>query len=308
MGKLINNQSLEKFKSVRKNLLKIAMWIFVGGVVTGVLFILFGGSDSAVIIGRIMGTLFLLAVAFAVSSNLIGRLEEDNAVAQVFAIIGIFSTVIAMVFWILYIWEAFPQYAQTMCKGMFDCITGFHLMYKITLCITYLASLGFFAANIVSIKEYDRGGALKPLKITSVICLVYAELYAAIMVFNDNIVIQNDFSGRLGVLAAFAGGVWIIVTIVALIVSHGAKKQIARNNLTSERELLEKVHKQLDDMAAPKNSSDAEDVDKKEEGGEMSDEEKKIREEIEKRVRAELIEREIREKVEAEMKAKKAGN
>jgi len=305
MSKLISDQSLEKFKAFRKNLLKIAMWIFVGGVVTGVLLILFGGTDSAEVMGKIMGTLFLLALGFAVSSNLVGKLEEDNVAAQGFAFLGIFASLAAIVMWILFTWGVFPEYAKTNCSGIFDCYNaGYHIMYKISLFITYLASLGFFAANTIAIKEYDRGSAMKPLKITAVIALVYTEIYSAITVFNNNTVFntQNDFSTRLNLLAAFASGIWLIATIVALIISHGAKKQLTRNNLTSERDLLEKVHKQLDEIQNAKAPEVKVSEPKKDE---LPDDEEEMRKEIEKRVRAEMMEKEIREKVEAEMKAKK---
>lgn len=310
MSKLISDQSLEKFKAFRKNLLKIAMWIFVGGVVTGVLLILFGGTDSAEVMGKIMGTLFLLALGFAVSSNLVGKLEEDNAAAQGFAILGIFASLAAIVMWILFIWGVFPEYAKTNCRGIFDCYNSeYHIMYKISLFITNIASLGFFAANTIAIKEYDRGSAMKPLKITAVIALVYTEIYSAITVFNNNTVFrtQDDFSTRLNLLAAFASGIWLIATIVALIISHGAKKQMTRNNIASERELLEKVHKQLDGLqnskASDSKASESEASETKKD--DLPDDEEEMRKEIEKRVRAELMEKEIRERVEAEMKAKK---
>ena len=307
MSKLISDQSLERFKTFRKNLLKIAMWIFVGGVATGVLLILFGGTDSAEVMGKIMGTLFLLALAFGVSSNLVGKLEEDNATAQGFAILGIFASLAAIIMWILFTWGVFPEYAKSNCIGIFDYCSSseYHIMYKISLFITYLASLGFFAANTIAIKEYDRGSAMKPLKITAVIALVYTEIYSAITVFNNNTVFstQDDFSTRLNLLAAFASGIWLIATIVALIISHGAKKQLTRNNITSERDLLEKVHKQLDEMQNAKAPEVKASESKKDE---LPDDEEEMRKEIEKRVRAELMEKEIREKVEAEMKAKKS--
>ena len=303
MSKIINDKSLEKIKVFRKNLLKIAMWVFVGGVITGALLIIFGGSDTGEVMTKIMATLFLVAIVLAVASNLVRRIEEDNTTIQVFAIIGLCSVLIAAIFWIFCIWEAYPVYRNSIALD-------YHPLYIVLLIATYLAMFGFLASNIFAIKEYDGNGAIKPLKITAIVSLSYVELYAIYASIISNKIGDDEIATRLTLLSGFAGTIWVISSIIALVISRGAKKRIMKGNVLAERELLEKVHKQLDNLQAAGTANTAEKSDMSESNtltpnvSDISDEEK-MRAEIEKRVRAEMMEKEIREKVEAEMKAKK---
>ena len=50
MSSIISKTSLEKLESIRKYVLKAAIWLLVGGVVLGAITILIGGSSSGEII------------------------------------------------------------------------------------------------------------------------------------------------------------------------------------------------------------------------------------------------------------------
>lgn len=276
----------------------------------GALFVLFGGTESAEAFGRVMGTLFTIAILLAVASNCFRLLEEEAGAVQVFAMIGLGFSIAAAILIILNVWGLFVI-EECIGYGIYNsswCTTHrITTMGKIMSVISDIAALGVLGANIMAINEYDKGSVLRPLKITATVCLCIEFIYVIIITCVDELVF-NEANARLAALAGFAGLIWILAWFVAWIISRNARKQLTKNDRASEHELLEKVQKQLDDLAkanagantkAAVDSADSVSV-------EMSEEEKKMREEIEKRVRAELIEKEIREKVEAEMKAKKA--
>ncbi len=309
---ILKEASLEKIRSFRKALFKVAIWVFVGGVIMGALFVLFGGTESAEAFGRVMGTLFAVAVLLAVASNCFRLLEEEASAVQVFAMIGLGFSIFAALLVILEVWGLFvtEETVTTTCFSSVKC-NSYHItiMGKILSVVADIAALGVLGANIMAINEYDKGSVLRPLKITATVCLCIEFIYVIIITCVDELVF-NETNARLAALAGFAGLIWILAWFVAWIISRNARKQLTKNDRASEHELLEKVQKQLDDLAkanAGANAKAADTADSADSAGaEMSEEEKKMREEIEKRVRAELIEKEIREKVEAEMKAKKA--
>ena len=281
------------------------MWVFVGAIAVGALFILFGGVENADVLGKIMGTLLILALLLAVASNNFRRLEDEKKSVQCFALVSLVAGIIGSIFGILACWGVFEIYTLStynIFDYSFSLSVGYTVIGKIMSFFTSIATLGFFASNIIAIKEYDKAGALRPLKIAAVIGLCYDIIYSIIVMLADHNIAATELNARLAVLAGFAGAVWIISALVALIISRSAGKQAKRENIASEKELLKKVNEQLDELAKAKTEK-SNDTDKK---SEMSEEEKKMREEIEKRVRAEMMEKEIREKVEAEMKAKKA--
>lgn len=69
MSSIISKSSLEKLERIRKYVLRAAVWVLVGAVVTGAFMILFGGTESGEIIGKFMGTLFIVGLMMMISVN-----------------------------------------------------------------------------------------------------------------------------------------------------------------------------------------------------------------------------------------------
>ena len=69
MSSIISKTSLEKLESIRKYVLKAAIWLLVGGVVLGAITILIGGSSSGEIISKFIGTMFIVALMMMISVN-----------------------------------------------------------------------------------------------------------------------------------------------------------------------------------------------------------------------------------------------
>ncbi len=206
MNGIFNKSTIETFKKFRNILFKTSIWVFIAGVVVGVLLILTGSSISeAEALLKVLGTLFILAFAMIISSNNFRRLEDGNSTAQVFALIGLISNLLWTFLWILLIWEVFSTRSMS-------------AVVKIATASSSLAALGFFGSNIMSIKEGTKRSTILPLKITSISCLAYNCLYMVFLAIAD--FKYDETAARFGALAYFTGVIWVIASIIALVLSR----------------------------------------------------------------------------------------
>lgn len=278
---IISKASLEKLENVRKYVLKTAIWLLVGGVVLGAMTILFGGSSSGEIIGKFMGTLFIVALMMIVSVNNFKMIASEDAKIQSFALVGLVSNLAWALFWTLLCWV--PEWGTTCNSSCVTCTNcGASMLIKSAAAFSYLSALGLIGSNVLSIYEGDKKSLIRPLKITAVICATYEFLYLAVLTFSGYD-FTSEFAARLGMLAIFAGFAWFAIVIAALILSSSEKNRKKKDTSIS----VNKSKKDEDDDA-PKAKSDAE-----------------LRAEIEEQVRREMIEKEVRARMEAEQNAQK---
>lgn len=287
MSSIISKKSLEKLENVRKYVLKSAVWVLVGAVVMGAFLILFGGNGSGEIIGKFMGTLFIIGLMMMISVNNFRRITSENSTVQVFALIGLCSNVMWAILWTLLCWN--PEWALdcagSRCRGyncpayMADVAVSCtqSMLIKFASAFSYLSALGFIGSNVLSIYEGNKKDLIRPLKIAAVVCATYEMLYFTIMAFvGFDRFSYNDASERFLALAGFVGFAWIIIVIVALILSKSEK-----NKRLAQEEVIKKEEPKQEVVSNKK-----------------TDEE--LRAEIEEQVRREMIEKEVRARMEAE--------
>lgn len=265
MSSIISESSLQRLEGAKKYLLRGAIWLLVGSVVAGAILIMFGGDDSGNAIAKFLATLLVTALMILVCVNNFKMLATRKADVQVYALIGLVSNVVWAILWILVVWLA-------------DVNVPEHLA-RLAAIFTYLSMLGLIGSNVMNIYEGEKRQLIRPLKITAVVCATYEMLYCTTITITEYTG-GSEFIGRLGLLAAFVGFVWICIVIAALVISKDEKKKL---NSTSQQ------------PAAGANNV-AKPAEKK------SDEE--LRAEIEEQVRREMIEKEVRARMEVETKEK----
>ena len=278
MSSILSEKTIAKFEASKKILLRIAIWTMVGGVVLGAVLILAGGSDSGEMIGKLMGTVLLL-----------GLMLSRDAVVQVLALIGLVTNVLWAILWVTMIWA--PELLLT-CDdsgprasyGMVSTRCYPSVLMKITLCVSYLSGLGFFGSNVMSIFEGEKKGIIRPLKITCLICILYEYLYAIVLTIMD--FHTSEWSGRFGMLSGFVAFAWIIMVIVALVISSSEKRRLPVIKNNSEGVSMNNGVLNNDALNSPINNST---------NGITAKTESELRAEIEEKVRREMIEKEIRE-------------
>lgn len=286
MSSIISKTSLEKLESIRKYVLKAAIWLLVGGVVLGAITILIGGSSSGEIISKFIGTMFIVALMMMISVNNFKQIAIEDPSVQTFALIGLVSNLVWTALWILLCWNPeLGRVCETTKMRVADsaCITGMSVLFKFALISSCLSALGLLGSNVLAIYEGKKRSMIRPLKITAVICATY-ELMFFILAVSLDFDFRSEFLSRLGMLAAFAGFAWFSITIVALILSSNEK---SKNKAVAEKEAEEDA----EESTSKPTKTEAE-----------------LRAEIEEQVRREMIEKEVRKKIEAEKKSENNGD
>lgn len=289
MSSILSENTIAKFEASKKILLRIAIWTMVGGVVLGAALILAGGSDSGEMIGKLMGTVLLLGLMLLISVNNFRRIASRDAVVQVLALIGLVTNVLWAILWVVMIWA--PELLLTcddsgsrVSYGMVSTRCYSSVLMKIALCVSYLSGLGFFGSNIMSIFEGEKRGVIRPLKITCFICILYEYLYAIVLTIMD--FHTSEWSGRFGMLSGFVAFAWIIMIIVALVISSSEKRRLSAVKKNSENISTSNSVPSNNVLNSPINNST---------NGITTKTESELRAEIEEKVRREMIEKEVRE-------------
>ena len=291
MSGLYNEQTIAKIKTFKGILQKVAVWIFVAGVILGAAMILFGNASEMETFGRVLGTLFVLALAMLVSVNNFRRLEDNDKAVQIFATLGFIMNLIWMALWISVIWGV-DMYTRECSSGpgiALYCEEVLSIVGKFAYISSYLSALGFLGSNIMAIREGKKKGVIRPLKITALVCVIYELVYSTVVTLS-NLDLSEEASLRANMLAGFAGFVWVITTLIAMALS---KRQQNNEKIAEEKaeraELIAKV--QGAGETGVKNKAPVVNTKTEEE----------LRAEIEEKVRREMIEKEVRERVEKEM-------
>lgn len=289
MSSILSENTIAKFEASKKILLRIAIWTMVSGVVLGAILILVGGSDSGEMIGKLMGTVLLLGLMLLISVNNFRRIASRDVVVQVLALIGLVTNVLWAILWVAMIWapELLLTCDDSASRASYAIVSARcypSVLMKIALCVSYLSGLGFFGSNIMSIFEGEKRGVIRPLKITCLICILYEYLYAIVLTIMD--FHTSEWSGRFGMLSGFVAFAWIIMVIVALVISSSEKRRLSVVKNNSENVSTNNSAPNNDALNSSINNST---------NGITAKTESELRAEIEEKVRREMIEKEIRE-------------
>ena len=265
MSGIISKTVIDKLQTVRKIILKVAIWMLIGGVVLGVLMILFGDTGLNWI-GKFMGTVWIIGFMMIVCVDNFKKISIEDSSVQAFALIGLVTNIIWALLWVILCW--IPEFGSV-CSGSTGCHSS--ALLKVASIASCLSFLGLMGSNTMAIYEGNKRGMIRPLKITSIVCFSYAITYVIILICTD-FGFTSEIAGRLTMLAGFVGVAWFVILMVALVLSKSEQNKV--NELRQ---------KSVDNGAVPVGKSDEE-----------------LRREIEEQVRREMIEKEVRERLEKE--------
>ena len=208
MSTILKPAILEKIKPLQSTFLKVSIWAFVAGVILSVVMILAGDDNFGLLAnyGRILGIVFLFACSMLIAVNNFKRLESDETAVSALALTSLISNAINFLLWTLIIWGVFPLST----KSFNPHFTAFG---KIAYIVSTIFISSFFASNILLIGGKTQSKNIRPLKITSLVCLAYESLFCIISILIESV----DF--KLSLLAGFASFVWIISSVLAVVIS-----------------------------------------------------------------------------------------
>lgn len=290
---LFRTSTIEKIKTFKSALLKLIIWTLVGGAILGAFAILTTDSSGGAIIGKFMGTLFILAGAALVTVIDFNGIDGGIKSAQALACMGVAMNICWAFFWILAIWGVFDIWEP--CIRGYYCSRIYSFFGRITFVTSYLSALGLFGSYIMGLFEGTKRSVIRPLKITSMVCLTYTELHLVFSaIFQGGKSVDVSDYDRFGTLAYFTGFVWFITLIIAMILSRRER------NIIEYAEKKKKADEQQQILAQAAANVSVQPI---QSTAPKTDEE--LRAEIEEKVRRELIEKEVREKLEKEMAEKK---
>ena len=218
---LFSELTMQKIKKVRKVFLWTAVWLLIGEFVLGAILIL--TQSWNVSIGKIQGT-FLIITAILFVANII------------WAILAC-----------LLIWEVVPfnWFERGVRTGIFGVeyeTNIYHMTFwAMTMAVALYAALAsFWMSNVMAIKETV--GAVKPLKITSMVCIVYIWAFGTITTLAE---IDAEDALNLYQLSGLAGLAFGITTLAAWIISIANKKKVSAVPGKTEEELRMEIEEKI---------------------------------------------------------------
>ena len=220
----ILSESTVAFLKNTKNLFKLAaIWTLIGGIALGGVFILVADDiNTSDIIGKIMGTFFVMGLAMLVSTIAIHRIDSERASVQVLALACLLFNLLWFGLWTACIW-----------CGIESRIGNGNILRMMA---TITSSLSFFTligACTMDMYEGEKKNVITPLKITSVSCLGATCLTAII----TDIIVEVDWANvfthsktlaKLGALSGFAGFCWVLTLIITAVNSSGEKTKVQK--------------------------------------------------------------------------------
>ena len=286
MKGILQESTIESLKGVKNVFRNIAIWTLIGGIVLGGILIMFGDTNSSDVIGRIMGTFFVLGLAMLVSTIAMSRLDNDNASVQAFALLGLISNAIWFILWTILIWIT----------GQ-DSVYSLHYLYSFATTFSALALFGLVGSLTLGMFEGDKKNIIRPLKITSVVCFGIVSLHSIISSFilgeNLSKLFLDETWARFSALAGFTSFAWLITLIIAGVNSSSEKTRVRKE---------EKKAAKLAAAQAAANAQAAAQAQAAAPAASKTDDE--LRAEIEEQVRREMIEKEVRARLAKELKKK----
>ena len=218
MNGLFKESTIEKISKIRKGFLWAGICLLIGGFALGAIVILASAYNETV--GRIFATMVILTAVFFVGVNNFIRIEKGTKPIQGLALTGLISGIAAAILLLLLVWEVVPIYEPNrICMYSYRCnaYTNFTAAVKITAILISLAGAGFWLSNVLTIEETIK--AVKPLKITSVVCESYCSIFAIVAVF------MTEIPTNIAALSGFVGFAFVVTALAALIISKTSKNK-----------------------------------------------------------------------------------
>lgn len=242
---LFSELTMQKIKKVRKVFLWTAVWLLIGEFVLGAILIL--TQSWNVSIGKIQGTFLIITAILFVGVNNFIRLEKGSKAIQVFAAICFVANIIWAILACLLIWEVVPfnWFERGVRTGIFGVeyeTNIYHMTFwAMTMAVALYAALAsFWMSNVMAIKETV--GAVKPLKITSMVCIVYIWAFGTITTLAE---IDAEDALNLYQLSGLAGLAFGITTLAAWIISIANKKKVSVVPGKTEEELRTEIEEKV---------------------------------------------------------------
>ena len=210
MSTVLKPAILEKLKPISSVLLKVSIWTFIAGVILSVIMILAGDDNFGLLAnyGRILGVVFLFACSILIAVNNFKRLESNKTIVSALGLTSLISNVLNFLFWALIIWGVFPIHETARLSYGYLTVFG-----KIACTITTIFIFSFIASNTLLIGEKSQSKNIKPLKITSLVCLAYGSLSYIIST------LANGLDFKLLLLTYFASFIWVVSSVLAVVIS-----------------------------------------------------------------------------------------
>ena len=217
MSSIFKESTIEKIKSIRKVFLWSAVCILIGELIVGAILIL--SQSFNLVIGKLMGTFALCAIVLFLAVSNFSKMEKEERVIQVFALISLVMNIAWLMLAILLIWEVVSP-VEHVDGAVYYLSTRPSMMVKL-MSVAINTGIGCFLISIVlSIKETVK--PVRPLKIAALICELYCCIYAVVVTFGD---ITYTTDTRWYALAGLAGFAFIVMAIAAAIVSRSGRKK-----------------------------------------------------------------------------------
>ena len=232
-------------KQLKKAFLWMAVIILIGEFLFGALVILANDLWTPTL-GKVQASFLLLAVALFIGINNLTRIEERKPSVSGLAWLSLTANVVWLVLGILLIWGMVPAVDEYKIRVGSVYIAAGTASVWVKLCsvASNLGIGGFLMSNVFAIKETVK--QVKPLKIAAAVCWLYVSVFAIIVTFAET----GNYSdwGKWFALSGLAGLAFVVLSIVALIVSRtnakkeaGAGKQISSEEMQSTiQEMVEK--------------------------------------------------------------------
>ena len=298
MKGILKESTIALFANIKNIFRNVAIWTLIGGVVLGMILVVVKDDvNSGEIVQKMMNTFFVMAIAMLISALGAKRVDSENAVVQILALICLAFNAIWFVLWTVCIWLGFNS-------G-----NSLSVVDRLALITSILAGFGLIGANVMNIYEGSKKSTVLPLKITTLVCLGITSMHGIVRAATMGTSADSSL-GRFDALAVFTGTAFFIVLIVALISSSSEKSKVKseqRKEMVRQRQqMMQQTMAQNQQLLYEQQQAAAQRVAEEQAARDAkkpkTDDE--LRAEIEEKVRREMIEKEVREKLEKEAKAK----
>lgn len=263
MKSIFKDTTLETFKKIRQAFLKVAVGIVIGEIV--LLAVLIIAQSASKMIGQLMGTLLIFAIALFIAMAAFKCIEKKQPTAQILSLIVLVAEAFWLVFQILETWEVIPMFDVSLSgTSIYGIGVSLTAAAKFASIISDIMIYGLFGAWITSIEE--NGGPIKPLKITALCCDIYIWIFSIVVVLAG---VSSTNATTLYGLYALAWIGLIVTWIIAASISRRNKKEqldkvIAESTSINSAEMQSQIREMVEKEVQARMAEEKEKLKKKE--------------------------------------------
>ena len=222
----------------------MAVVILIGEFLFGALVILANNLWTPVL-GRVQASFLLLAIALFIGINNLTRIEEKKPSVSSLAWLSLVANATWLVLGILLIWEVIPVVDEYKIRvgSVYIAAGAASVWVKLCSIALNLGIGGFLMSNVFAIRETVK--QVKPLKIAAAVCWLYVSVFAIIVTFAET----GNYSewGKWFALSGLAGTAFVILSIVAFIVSRAnAKREASAGKQISSEEMQSTIQEMVE--------------------------------------------------------------